>query len=947
MSLTANFLEKMIIAVDVLVAVLAVILIVSLVVNWKKEIKYSKGRNVIRGIVSFLLALIVVAGNIASNIYASSLNSVFTKPAEPDTSIDSTEDEWRGLVSEIADEGMVLLKNDNNALPLAEGTKINLLGYNAWNPLYSGSGSGSVSASDAISIEGALTTAGFEVNPALNVSESFWPEKPADTNPYGYNEGDLFLGDVDISNYSGDISFEKQAEYSNVGVVVIGRSGGEGYDLTALEDTDYLELSQNEKDLLSEATASFDKVIVVLNMANALAMDELSEYDVDAIIWAGLPGPYGFESLGSIMNGSVNPSGSLPDTWVYDNDSNPANENYGNQLASNGTSHYVDYVEGIYVGYKWYETAYAEGAIITNTKTGETFDYNEYDSIVAYPFGYGLSYTTFEQELVTAPSIMETNGTLSFEIKVTNTGNVAGKDSVQLYVSSPYTDYDKENGIEKAAVSLCGIAKTDVIEAGESQTVTITVNPEDIASYNSVYKNQDGTVGAYMLDAGDYTFIVGDNAHVAYDSTTATLDSEYFYSGDNKRSSDDIQASNQFDDAARGEYLSRQNAFENYESAMASVSDELTSTDWEDNGEGFYSEYDEEITKEYIEGVDYAVEGDLTLKDVAGLDFDDEKWNQLISQLTIEELKSLVAVATYQSPAIESIGKGATTDSDGPLGISSMFNSDLNSVAYPCIPLLAATFNVNIALKMGELVSDQAHNKGVTGWYAPAMDTHRSAYSGRNFEYYSEDAWLGAAMGSACVTGARDRGMTVYIKHFALNDQDTNRDSALHTYSNEQAIREIYLKPFEYSVKIGGANAIMTSMNYIGNVFAGGNLNLMQNVLRGEWGFRGKSLIDMDTVGEGFKVDACLRAGTDSWLTVIGITFDDDVTNADIYYLQRAAKDVVYAEANSKTYESVIVNWEAYFYVLYIGLCAIVIVLITKIVRSRRRNTIVEVNQGE
>ncbi|MBO6129651.1 MAG: glycoside hydrolase family 3 C-terminal domain-containing protein [Pseudobutyrivibrio sp.] len=331
MSITADFLEKIVIVVDVVLAIIAILMIVLLIMNWKKSKPVSKRKNVFRGVVSFILAAVVVGGNIASNIYDSSLNSVFTKPAKPDSSITSTEDEWRGLATEIADEGMVLLKNDNNTLPLAEGTKINLLGYNAWNPLYSGSGSGSVSAGDSVSIEGALTAAGFEVNPVLAVDNSFWPEKPADTNPYGYNDGDLFFGDVDISNYAGDISFENQAAYSNVGIVVIGRSGGEGFDLTALEDTDYLELTQNEKDLLNESISSFDKVIVVLNMANALQMDELAQYDVDAIVWAGLPGPYGFTSLGSILNGTVNPSGSLPDTWVYDNDSNPANENYGDQ----------------------------------------------------------------------------------------------------------------------------------------------------------------------------------------------------------------------------------------------------------------------------------------------------------------------------------------------------------------------------------------------------------------------------------------------------------------------------------------------------------------------------------------------------------------------------------------------------------------------------------------
>ena len=314
MSITANVLEQIVIVVDVIVAAIAITMIVLLILNWRRKKRKNNKLNIIRGIVSLVLVAGVIAGNIVSSIYSSSLNSVFTKAAEPDSTIISTEEEWRELATEIADEGMVLLKNENNALPLETGTKLNLLGYSAWNPFYSGSGSGSVSASDSISIEKALTDAGFEINPDLASAQSMWPEKPEDTNPYGYNDGELFFGDVDIANYSGNISFESQANYSNVGIVVIGRAGGEGYDLTALDTADYLELTDNEKDLLSNATASFDKVIVVLNMANAIALDELSQFDVDAIIWAGLPGPYGFESLGNILNGSVNPSGSLPDT---------------------------------------------------------------------------------------------------------------------------------------------------------------------------------------------------------------------------------------------------------------------------------------------------------------------------------------------------------------------------------------------------------------------------------------------------------------------------------------------------------------------------------------------------------------------------------------------------------------------------------------------------------
>lgn len=938
MSFTADTLELYLKIATVLLVVLAAAAVVLLVVRWKKiGGKQSKGVNILYSLLSLILVAVIIASNVATSVYASSIDSVFTKAAGGDPTVTTTMDDWMGLVTDIADEGMVLMKNENQTLPLEQGTKINLLGYAAYNPFFSGSGSGSVSAVDSVTVEKALTDAGFEVNPAMGAVTDMWPEKPADTNPYGYNDGDLFFGEPSIDKYTGDISFENLKAYSNTAVVVIGRSGGEGYDLTALTDADYLQLTENEKDLLTAVTGQFDKVIVILNMANAIQLDELSAYDIDAMVWTGLPGPYGFASLGRIMNGTVNPSGSLPDTWIYDNDSNPAMENFGDQPASNG-SHYVDYVEGIYVGYKWYETAYAEGAVITNTKTGETFDYNNYDQIVAYPFGYGLSYTTFDQKISSAPSSMDPKGTLSFEVTVTNTGSVSGKDAVQLYVSAPYTDYDKKNGVEKAAVSLCAIAKTGEIAPGASETVSLEVTVEDIASYDSSYANADGSKGAYMLDAGDYEFILGDNAHVAYGSAKVSLSADYFYTGENKRASDAEAAVNKFEDAVRGTYLSRQDGFANYASAMASVSNRVESTDWEDNTNQYDASYDEVVTKTYVKGTDYAAGGSMTLEDVAGLDYEDPAWDELISQLTVEEMQALVTDATYKTPSVGSVSRGATTDSDGPLGISSMFNSDLNSVAYPCIPILSATFKTDLAERFGELVSDQAHNKGVTGWYAPAMDTHRTAYSGRNYEYYSEDAWLGAEMAAAAVAGARDRGMIVYIKHFALNDQETHRAERLHTYSNEQAIREIYLKPFEYAVKEGGANAVMTSMNYIGDAFAGGHEGLLQGVLRGEWGFRGKSLTDMDEANEGVNVDKCMRAGTDCWLSIFGIQMKSNLTDADIYYLQRAAKNILFADANSKIYEAQIVNWRMYLYVICGAFAVMIAVMVASmVVRNKKK----------
>ena len=661
------------IAVGILMVIVIVALIVLLVRRNKMAGKGGKIVNITLGSVSVLLLAAIIVMNTVTSIYAGSINAVFTKAGTNEGTSDTNMEDWKNLVTEIADEGMVLMKNENNSLPLENGAKINLLGYCAYNPVFSGSGSGSVAAEDSITIEQALKDAGFEVNNAP-VKEKIYPHVEVKGKSLGFFTMDLSIDEPALDTYTGDASFENMKTYSDTAVVVLGRSGGEGYDLTAYENGDYLELDKNEQALLKKATETFDKVVVILNCANAIQFDILDTYDIDACIWTGVPGPYGFESLGRIMNGTVNPSGSLVDTWVFDHDSSPVSENYGEQKADNAeNSYYVDYVEGIYMGYKWYETAYAEGAVITNTKNEKVFDYkNDYDSIVKYPFGYGLSYTTFEQKIVGGlenGAVLDPNGKVSVNVEVTNTGDVAGKETVQLYLTAPYTEYDKGHGVEKSAITLIGYGKTGEIQPGESETVTVEAAVEDFASYDSTYDNSDGTNGAYMLDQGDYIFSVRSDAHTALDEVTAKLDSNYFYSGENKRSSDDQQAFDQFEDAGRGEYLSRQNGFANYDSAMKSVSTSVKSTDWEDNTNVYDESYDQVVTEPLVKGEDYARKGNMTLEDVKGLDYDDPKWKELLSQLTVEEMRQLVTDALYKTPSIYSIGKGGTTDSDGPVGI--------------------------------------------------------------------------------------------------------------------------------------------------------------------------------------------------------------------------------------------------------------------------------------
>lgn len=878
----------------------------------------------------FVILLGTVLNVVALGYVTNSANAFFA--SSTGIHVDSTKDEWMNLCYEITEQGMVLMRNEKNTLPLdtENGVKVNLLGYRAYDPIYTGSGSGSTSAADAIDILTALKNAGIEVNPAP-VDEGVYTVVEGEAKGVGFMGATFFIDEKPIERYTGTASFESMKEYSDIAIVVIGRTGGEGSDLTAFEGESgkhYLELSKNESDLLQKASETFETLIVVYNGANTMEMGYLDDYDVDACIWAGIPSANGFGTLGKILSGEVNPSGRLVDTWAYDVYSAPANENFGEFAASNSDAYYVDYVENIYVGYKWYETAYAEHAVITNTDTGITYDYSNYESIVQYPFGYGLSYTTFTQEIVGGlhnGDSLDPKGSIRVDVKVTNTGDVAGMEVVQLYVTVPYTNYDITNGIEKSEVSLIAYGKTSELAPGKSETITLTVDVEDIASYDSSCDNGDGTYGSYMLDAGDYVFSIRSNAHEDIQSVTTNLDESWFYSGEHKRSDDGQVAYNQFESAERGIYLSRNNAFANYEEAMSSVSDAVVDISYDLDCTVYDSAYDEIVTKDYVMGVDYAVDGDLTLSDMVGIDYDDPKWDAYIKQLTIEDMVNLATGGVYGIGDAQSAGKPYTMDSDGPQGISSMFVSSVNAVAYPSLPLLAATFNNDLARQYGNYMADQAHEIGVTGWYAPAMNIHRSAFGGRNFEYYSEDPVLSAGIGSYETLGARENSLLVYLKHFALNEQETQRSGKLHTYCSEQAIREIYLKPFEDSVKFGGATGIMSSMNYIGDVYVSCSEALCTQILRNEWGFCGMVLTDMPQGAyQTDSSDYAIRAGTDSWLAMMNMSIDTS-DDADIYYLQRLAKNVLYAESSSIVLTAEVLNWKPYLYVLDAELVALVV----------------------
>ena len=907
--------------VAIVLAVAAVALIVLAVRRFLKARKgeVEEGNKVLVpvfavGAIAAIAAAIAVY-YLTFNVYSGPIDALFVSGGGG-AAVDSTSEDWLNLAYDIGNEGMVLLKNDESALPLAEGTKVNLLGYCGWNPVYSGAGSGQVSAVGADSFQSVLTDAGFEVNTAP-LDEGVY-SIVEETDESGFNMTDTFtIPEAKVSDFKGEAAFDKMAAYSDTAIVVIGRSGSEERDLTSFEGDSgkhYLELSDAEDELVKKAADTFAHVILVYNGGNALELGFVDEYGIDAAIWVGIPGPHGLVAFGNIVSGKTNPSGKLPDTYAYDVYSAAVMENFGEQKASNADEYYVDYVENVYVGYKWYETAYAEGAKITSSKSGDTYDYSDFESVVQYPFGYGLSYTTFEQSIKSVSSDkIDPMGEITVTVEVKNTGDVAGKTAVQIYLSSPYTDYDKSNGVEKAAVQLLTFAKSKLLEPGESETIDLTFKCEELAAYDMSHANADGTTGAYMLDEGDYVLSLRSDSHNEIDSKTISQSSQFFYEGDNKRPSDEVAASNQMDFAARGTYLSRQDGFANYKEAMDSVVDTVDSSVFSSN----YANYDASVTDEglpeLVEGKDYSNPNrTLVFADLEGASYDDERWAELISYLRPQDLRDFLD-CMYNTKEVGLIKKPNTKSSDGPLGINSMFTTGDENVSFPCVPLMAATFNTEIAHLIGVYFADQAHAAAVTTWYGPAMDIHRSPFSGRNFEYYSEDGVLSAKIASAEVKGAREGGLVATIKHFALNDQESQRSGMLHTYSNEQAAREIYFRPFEDCIKYGDATAIMNSMNYIGDKWVGVCDTIQQNIVRGEWGFVGSILTDMAQGDYCTSAgDWALRSGTDIWLAVDGSKLQVSTeSNADIYYMQRAVKNVLYAEANAASVEAAVHPWRA------------------------------------
>ena len=865
-------------------------------------------RFLIRGeaVIAMVLAVVVCVNMICFGPMATLIGLAMGNG----TLSDETNEEAAEVAEEIMEDGIVLLKNES-LLPLNETKKLNIFGWESINPAYGGAGSGGINdLYDIVSLNQGLENAGFSINQEL---VDFYNNYGADNPEMSIQKQSWTLPEPPVDTYSDEL-IKSAKEYSDVAVVVLSRKAGEGhndipmdvrkaaYDNNSDEYDDfpegehYLQLSQTERDMVDMVCSNFDNVIVIYNGANQFELGFADEYpQIKSVVWCPGTGNVGFNALGKVFSGEVNPSGKTPDTFIYDMTTAPWWNNAEKTEYTNladmavegmnaGTAQvyapaFTNYVEGIYVGYKYYETAAQEGAI-------------DYDKTVQYPFGYGLSYTEFEQKM---GELEEKDGQISVDVEVTNSGDVAGKDVVEVYYKPPYTN----GGIEKSSANLIEFAKTNLLQPGESQTVTVTFSIEDMASYD------ENNAKAYVLEKGDYVISINSDSHTVLDQKTYTADKDVVYKGENKRASDDTAATNVFEDA-KGDitYLSRADHFANYEEATAApASAEL--------GEPYVSEYhlNSNFDKTtYLNDEDVmpttGADNGLTLADMRDADYDDPRWEKLLDQLTVDEMANMIAMAGYQTAAMDSVGKVATLDFDGPAAINNNFTG-VGSIGFPIEVVVASTWNKELAQAWGECMGKISQEMGAEGWYAPGMNTHRTAFGARNYEYFSEDGVLAGNMGAKAVEGARKYGVYSYIKHFAMYEGNAKMVSV---WSNEQAIREIYLKPFEISVKQGGANAVMVSWSFLGDKWTGECSNLMNTVLRDEWGFRGMALTDFfRNNGHGFmNADAALANGVDVMLS----TFNGEENNVanpehptSVLQMRNACKNVMYTVVSSWAYD--------------------------------------------
>jgi len=835
----------------------------------------KQGKLKIQSLIALIMAFVLLAGIVLTGVSAAY--------ADDDTAgaKEAAEQASRNMACELEAEGLVLLENKNNTLPLEKGTRLNLFGYGSVDPVYGGTGSGASDGTKTIDLIQGLSEAGFEINGELvDFYRNSGVKRPVQS---GYDGSDFTPCEVPAEKYT-DTLLENAASFSDTVIIVISRIGGEGDDLPqnmkaagyGSSERSYLELTEDEETLFELVRSlNFERVIVLVNSLNAMELGFLEDSFIDAAIWIGGPGSTGCEAVGQALSGEVNPSGRLTDTYAYDHSSAPAYYNAGSFSYSNLDMNYVEYSEGIYVGYRYYETRFVDN------ETG-LCDEQAYAQTVQYPFGYGLSYTEFEQSI---EDCRVENGQITLTVRVENVGDRAGKEVVQVYYTAPYTI----GGIEKAHVVLADFEKTELLEPGQSETVTLGFAVEDMASFD--YSGY----GCYVLEAGSYEIKLMKNAHELIDSRSCTIEETVIYDESNPRGSDNTAAVTRFDSVTNGQ-----------------ISVYVSRADWESTHPAQRSD-GKEASEAVIEGVKKATsyesdpnaeeivfaDNGLQLSDMVGLDYDDERWELLLEQLSVSDMKRLITCGGWYTVGVKSIGKTKTAELDGPAGLNNVIDGS-QGVAFPAETVIGATWNAELVERFGEVYGDEAAANGINGLYAPGCNIHRTPYSGRSFEYYSEDGLLNGKLAAAEIRGLASKGIYTFAKHFALNDQESNR-LTICVWSNEQAMRELYLKPFELAVKEGGTMALMSSYNRIGSTWAGCCKELLTWVLREEWGFTGMVITDSVLISDTQRMDInlALRAGGDLLLSQWQEVYIDTTTNTALQEMRRACHNILYTLANN------------------------------------------------
>ncbi len=859
------------------------------------------------------------------------------------------------LCATVEAEGAALLMNNNSALPLASGAKVSLFARGSVDLMYGGTGSGSVDTSAAPTLKDALEAQGIEVNPTLwdwytseSVAGKYSRVTPAAISDALAANSEYDVNEAPWSEVESNTS-SSFADYGDAAIVVFSRSGGEGADLPSGDNgsgvewtgpANYLELSQEEKDLLAGLKAlkdagTFKSIVVLLNTSNALELDFLNpeicgtDYGIDACLWVGDVGQTGANGVGQILSGAANPSGSIVDTFWYDNLANPAvtnfysrpypnNADYGfiaDDKDNGNQGYYVVYQEGVYLGYRYAETRYEDYVM----GTGNAGNYS-YGTTVAYPFGYGTSYTTFDLSNYT---VTDNGDAFEVNVTVTNTGSVAGKKTVQVYFQSPYTQYDKDNGIEKASAELCGFDKTEILEPGASETLTISVPKSELRTYDA------NGAKTYILDAGDYYFTVANGAHEAVNNilaakgytvestegrmdadgnanltwkwTNAALDTTTFATSEATGNA----ITNLFDDADPNKvsyspgqvtWLSRSDWTGTYPTGTFdfALNDDLAAA-------LANTQYDGSEASS-VEMPTTGADGDLTLASMIGADYDDPQWESLLDQVTFDEMNLLITQGFHNTKAVASIGKTATKDENGPQGLTAALTGGASAMCYTSEDVMAATFNTDLINDVGRCIGEDCLAMGYSGLYGPGINMHRTPYSGRNFEYYSEDPFIAGTICAAEVQGIQSKGVYVYLKHVALNDSESSR-MGVNTWLNEQTAREIYLEVADKAVVDGGAWCTMSGFNRWGATWCGKYQNLQTDYLRGELGMRGMSITDYSGGSHYMDSTDALIAGTEIWdsptplHTEILANYENDAYIVSM--MREATHKILYTVANS------------------------------------------------